>query len=251
VSRVFAPFGFYQEIQLTGIDRLGEAPEDAHLIEPVNKQLGGLGFSGRLRNYWDLSQATNIELSASAITGKVEHPVGFNPPNGPSEAVGAYLDIPINAVPARQTVAGIDFTYRWRPLQQGLYQSFIFQAEVMQQFNQRSRSVPGCFALGLSDTECGSTFDAGRAGHDMGGYAFARLQVSQRGYIGARFDVVQDPVLVGTTKAGSGYLEWFPSEFSKLVAGYERYVPAGFEPAVNRILLQASFALGPHKPHPF
>src|SRR5687767_1200605 len=60
-SRVFAPFGFYQELILTGVDRFGEAPEDGpSLLEPVNKELSGLGYSARLRNYWDLNQASNL-----------------------------------------------------------------------------------------------------------------------------------------------------------------------------------------------
>ena len=83
------------------------------------------------------------------------------------------------------------------------------------------------------------------------GYVFARYQIGQRLFLGGRYDYVQDPTADGRTMtAGSGYLEWFPSEFSKLVAAYERFMPPGAD-AVNRILLQASFALGPHKPHPF
>ena len=84
-----------------------------------------------------------------------------------------------------------------------------------------------------------------------GGYAFARYQLTRRGFVGARFDAFQDDLVAGeTTSAASGYLEYFPSEFSKLMLGYERYDPAAGSPT-NRILLQATFALGPHKPHPF
>jgi len=32
---------------------------------------------------------------------------------------------------------------------------------------------------------------------------------------------------------------------------YERLQPATGAEGLNRVLLQASFALGPHKPHPF
>jgi len=75
--------------------------------------------------------------------------------------------------------------------------------------------------------------------------------VTQRGFLDARYDYLQDPLNDGRTlNAGSVYLEWFPSEFSKLVAGYEATSPAGGS-VVNRLLLQATFALGPHKPHPF
>jgi hypothetical protein len=250
-SRVFAPFGFYQELQVTAVDRFGEAPENLHTIEPLNKNLSGLTFNGRLRNYLDLTQATNIELSASVLTGRVEQPilVSVTTPFGVSTepATGD-----VNAVGARQSLFGVDLTYRWRPLQQGLYRSFIFQTEVMHQVNERNVAVPPCAAV-LVPT-CSTTSFGGPARDFTGAYAFARWQVTTRGFVGARYDWVQDPLDPAgegrNLTAGSGYFEWFPSEFSKLVAAYERYNAPGVE-GTNRILLQASFALGPHKPHPF
>ena len=111
-SRVFSPLGFYQELIGTVVDRFGEAPEQTTSEEPPNKKLSGLGYSARLRNYWDLSEATNLEISFSAVTGKREQPL--------SQAFQG-----INAINARQSVVGTDVTYRWRPLAQGLYKSFI------------------------------------------------------------------------------------------------------------------------------
>jgi hypothetical protein len=233
-SKIFAPFGFYQELILTAVDRFGEKPEDAApSLEPVNKKLTGLGYSARLRNYWDLNEASNVELSFSGVTGKREQPV-----LGPN-------DVSLST-PARQSVVGADFTYRWRPLQQGLYKSFILQAEYMQQLNERDPRL--LLPAGATPNE----FSYGGPDRDFrGGYAFARYQVTRRGYVGARFDSFQDEAGAGrTSTAASGYLEYFPSEFSKLMAGYERYSPAEGS-ATNRILLQATFALGPHKPHPF
>jgi hypothetical protein len=231
-ARIFAPFGFYQELILTAVDRLGEAPDGLTTAEPVNKKLSGLGYSARLRNYWDLNQSSNIEWSFSGITGRREQPV-----------IGGD---PALATAARQSVIGTDFTYRWRPLQQGLYKSFILQGEIMRQLNERNPALQmpdGVSPVGLS---------YGGPDRDFtGGYVFARYQITARGFLGSRFDSFQDDAAGGkATTAVSGYLEWFPSEFSKLVAGYERYVPA-LGSATNRILLQASFALGPHKPHPF
>ncbi|HEV7589088.1 MAG TPA: hypothetical protein VGO40_13320 [Longimicrobium sp.] len=230
-SRVFSPFGFYQELQVTAVDGLGETAGLA-TAEPINKRLGGLGYSARLRNYVDLSQATNFELSFSALTGKLARPVAV--------AEGAA----VNAFATRQTTLAADLTYRWRPLQQGLYHSLILQGEVMHQLN----ADPGS-TVTLPD---GSTavFEGPRRNF-TGAYGFARWQLTQRNFIGARYDWVQDPSADGNAlTAGSGYLEFFPSEFSKLTAAYERFMPAVGD-AVNRILLQATFALGPHKPHPF
>jgi hypothetical protein len=231
-SRIFAPFGFYQELILTAVDRFGEAPDGLVTIEPINKKLGGLGYSARLRNYWDLNQASNVELSLSGITGKREQPVSGGNPS--------------LATAARQSVIGADFTYRWRPLQQGLYRSFILQAEFLRQINERNPSLD----LAGDVSPVGLQYDGPSRDFD-GAYAFARYQLTRRGYVGARFDTFQDEAAAGeSTTAVSGYLEFFPSEFSKLMAGYERYSPA-VGSATNRILLQATFALGPHKPHPF
>jgi hypothetical protein len=231
-SRVFSPLGFYQELQVTAVDGLGEAVEGLATAEPINKRLGGLGYSARLRNYVDLSQASNVELSFSALTGKLARPVAV----AEGDEVSAFA--------TRQTTLGADLTYRWRPLQQGLYRSLIVQGEVMHQLN----ADPGS-TVRLPD---GSTvvFEGPRRDF-TGAYAFARYQLSQRTFLGARYDWVQDPAAPGSDlNAASAYLEFFPSEFSKLTAAYERFMPDVGD-GVNRILLQATFALGPHKPHPF
>jgi hypothetical protein len=237
-SRVFSPFGFYQELILNAVDGIGEA-EDLQALEPPNKLLSGLGFLARLRNYWDLDEATNVELSASAMTGRRLQPL--------SNSV-IVNDTEVNAVVARQSTVGADFTFRWRPLQQGLYKSFILQAEVMHQINERESSLRGRIP---ANPVTGGPFYEGPSRDFTGGYAFARWQLTRRLYVGARGDVVRDPEDVDgrTLSAGSGYLELFPSEFSKLLAAFERRSVAGV--GENRILLQATFALGPHKPHPF
>ncbi|HEY2026625.1 MAG TPA: hypothetical protein VGG78_06420 [Gemmatimonadaceae bacterium] len=242
-SRVFAPFGFYQEVQVTVVDRLNTPTPGLTTSEPVNKSLTGLGASARLRNYVDLTEAQNVELSFSALTGKREQPL--------DASFASVLPNGINAVPARQTTLGADLTYRWRPLQQGLYRSFILQSEVMHQINERNPSIAfdGCAAC-LSVAVPANAF-AGPTRDYTGAYVFARVQTSQRAFIGSRYDWVQDPERDGRTlNAGSVYLEWFPSEFSKLVAAYEAVKPSD-ETLTNRLLFQATFSLGPHKPHPF
>ncbi len=226
LSKLMAPFGFFQELQLTVVDRLGEAPEDLFTVTPQNANIDGLGFTARLRNYWDLSESTNIELSASAATSKLEQPYDFG---------GVPPSAEVNAVLARQTLVGGDLTFRWRPLQQGLYRSFIANVEVLQQFNARS-----------TDPAYG-----GPSRDFAGAYGFARWQLTRRLHVGGRYDWLEDPDLGGgTLTAGSGYLEWFPSEFSKFNLALERTMPRGLE-ATNRVLLQATFAVGPHRPHPF
>jgi hypothetical protein len=241
-SRVFSPFGFYQELQVTAVDRLTEPADSLVTEEPVNKSVGGLGFSARVRNYVDLTEAQNLELSFSAMTGKRAQPLA----DWATQYSGA------NAAIARQTTVGGDLTYRWRPLQQGLYRSFLFQGEVMRQLNDRSPTLPAPSCDPIVFT-CRFPADpyAGPASDYDGAYLFARYQTGQRSFVGTRLDWLEDPDADGRTlKAGSVYLEWFPSEFSKLVAGYEAVRPQDAS-TIHRLILQAAFSLGPHKPHPF
>ncbi|MSR03163.1 MAG: hypothetical protein EXR94_10580 [Gemmatimonadetes bacterium] len=227
LSKVFSPLGFYQELQVTATDRFGEFDESLQTTEPVNTKLANLGFSARLRNYVDLTNHANLEISASAITGK-----------RPGEAVG----VPgVNAVTARQSLIGIDATYRWRPLKQGLYRSFILQAEILRQLNGGGDIPAGLPAARYLGPTANST----------GGYVYSRYQLTRRTFLGARYDWVADPDAAGERlRAASGYWQFFPSEFSKILIGYERVTPPG-ESAYGRIMVQATFAMGPHKPHPF
>jgi len=240
-SRVFSPFGFYQELIVTAVDRLSERPEGLISAEAVNEDILALGYSARLRNYVDISEAANVELSFSALTGKRERPL--------DETYALTLPNGINAANARESVLGADFTYRWRPLQQGLYRSFILQSEVMRQLNETDPRLPGVSGcVACVDASLGY---AGPTRDFTGAYVFARYQTSRRAFLAARYDYLQDPENDGRTlNAGSVYLELFPSEFSKLVAGYEAVSPSGGT-VTNRLLFQATFALGPHKPHPF
>ncbi len=230
LGKVFAPFGFYQELVTTVVDGFGEGHGDEEPAleadEPTNNDLSGLVYSARLRNYWDVSEAANLELSASAMTGLrvqealdlVEAPVGVN---------------------ARQSVVGADVTFRWRPLQQALYRSFLFRVEAMRQLNAEPR-------LAADLTYAGPT-----RGFN-GGYVFARYQLTRRTFVGVRAEALEDPEDGGEIlQAGSGYLQFYPSEFSKLVAGFQRLSANGGVEKTNRFILQATFALGPHKPHPF
>jgi hypothetical protein len=230
VSRIFAPLGFYQELIVSMIDEVVAEEEeegDPIVLEaPINRRLSGLGYHARLRNYWDLSQSSNLEVSGSVLTGKRAQPF--------ADATGDD----VTGVAARQSVISGDVTYRWRPLREGLYKSFILQAEVMRQVNEVPE-VPAGQEFGGPDRSF------------TGAYAFARYQITRRSYLGSRFDWLEDADADGETLiAISGYVQFFPSEFSKLMAAYERVNPENGS-GLNRILLQATFALGPHKPHPF
>lgn len=241
-ARVFAPFGFFQELNVTVVDRFGERDESLQTTEPANKRFSGLTYSARLRNYVDITKATNIELSGTALTGRREQPIAFV--TAPDALAG------VTAVSARQSLFSVDATLRWRPLAQGLYRSFVAQAEIMVQRNETRPALP---IIAGDDPVTYLGPDRNRSG----GFVYARWQLRQRTFVGGRYDQLSGPNIGAPAfKAASGYLEFFPSDFSKLVLGYERILGGGegvgFDaPKVDRILAQAVFALGPHKPHPF
>lgn len=253
VSRIFAPLGFFQELQLTAVDQLfgeGHHPEEGgeeeELVtpEPANRKLSGLGYSARLRNYVDVSQAMNIEASLTAATGKLAGGTASCGTFGPGDAF-FLTDCPdgLNAGNVRRSLYGLDLTLRWRPLEQSLYRSFILQGEWMRQENHSLRE-----SFSRGDTVV--SFDAPAFSSD-GVYLFARYQLGRRLFLGARGDWVQDPDGEDAAfSAVSGYLQFHPSEFSKLVAMFERGMPSEGRD-VNRLILQATFAIGPHRPHPF
>jgi hypothetical protein len=232
LSGILSPLGFYQEVQATVVDRIGEVDEDLIADLENNATASGLGYSFRLRNYVDLSESANLEVSGSFATSRRAQPLVCLCPS----IDGA------NAVNARQSIVGADVTFRWRPLQQGLYRSFILQAEFLRQLNERAPALPN---LPQNISYGGPTRGF------SGAYLFTRDQLGRRTFIGARGDWLEDPDADGAAlRAGSVYLQFFPSEFSKFVLGFERLSP-GVGESVSRLLLQSTFSVGPHRPHPF
>lgn len=223
VSRVFAPFGFTQELIVAWVDRFGDPVDSLKAPEQVNRYVDGMGYSARLRNAWAVSRAVSMELGASAMTGDRPTSTGF------TDAAGR------NAVNARQTLAGTDFTWRWTAPEPARHRSLLVQAEWMWQLNDKGWLVnPGAAGAPVI-----RDYD--------GGYVYARWQLGRRVFAGGRWDSVRDPAApAARLTAGSTVLEWYPSEFSKFLATWERRRTAA-RAGEDRILLQASFAIGSHR----
>lgn len=255
LSKIFSPFGFYQELVLNAMESFPDRSDDEHAhggeehagfeaapAEAPNKSLKGLGFNARVRNYWDLTEASNLEVSFSAGSGRRAEPFGCANILEPEEFQPCPGSQGETAVLARQSLVGADVTFRWRPLRDGLYRSFILQTEVMRQHND-APALP-----------VGVPFNAqylGPTDETTGFYAFGRVQLSRRVFLGSRFDWIgQTGEADRDFSAISGYLQVFPSEFSKIVLGYEHLRPETGD-RLSRLLLQATIAIGPHRPHPF
>ena len=265
-SRIFAPLGFFQSIEiflLNGVEGdshdhgtgHGDVPHDGHdhgEETAGDLRIGGEGRRGleqvgalvHLKNYVDLSTATNLEVGMSWAGGTVERYRRLGP--GDLAAAGPPADV-FRIFPA-QHVFGINTVVRWRPPERGLYRSFIWSTEAI--------------------------FLDGPESRVWGGFTQIQLQVGRRTYVGGRLDSVRSPGFhevevfgegaerhlhwlrsVGGEglHAGSGSVTFFPSEFSRFRIGVEREWGAGFGPGSGRwrAAWQATFSMGPHRPHPF
>lgn len=245
LSRIFAPFGFYQELQVAAFHSLepdahghahGEEEEPAgegELPEPergLEDQVAGLAH---LKSYWDLSDAANIEVGLSGAIGTME----------------VERETVVDGAPAHvlerdaRALWGADLTFRWRPPARAIYRSFYWTTEVLA--DRRSEETA------------------------WGGFSLAQWQVGRRWYVGGRVDAVQafeeeeeheGEEVPGEEElhdlpwrwSGSGYLTFFPSEFSRFKLALERsWGDGALDGGQWRSVLQTTFALGPHRPHAF
>lgn len=127
----------------------------------------------------------------------------------------------------RTNLYGANAIWRWKPPATAKYRSAILQAEA---FWRRD----------LSQEEA-----------RFGAFAFGQWQLTRRTYVGARWDYVESiEADEGEITAGQVLLRYFPTEFSQLRLAWERQAPEHGE-SVDRVLFQTTFALGPHRPHPY
>jgi len=122
----------------------------------------------------------------------------------------------------------VDLTYRWRPIEAGLYRSLSWYNEfavARHSGSNGSRSATGFFSM-------------------------IEYQLSRTLYIGARYDWASLP---DSSAHGSGIslaLTYYPSEFSRyrLQLNRRRYSLLGTS---WDLILEATFSIGIHRPHPF
>jgi hypothetical protein len=180
-------------------------------------QRSDLSYVGHLRAYQDITEDSNIDIGASYARGTQTALANFADPNLKSQ------------------LFGIDATYRWRPLQRSIYNSFVGRTEWI--WNRRDL--------------------AGNLGHDTpsGMYASADYQVARRWFAGGRFDRsahATDSTLHDV--GGSFVVTYWPSEFSQVRGQYRhtRYMLASDSfSSANELLFQFQFSIGAHGAHPF
>ena len=132
-------------------------------------------------------------------------------------------------VDLKTSVFGADFRLTWRPPERAQYRSFTLRSE--------GYAVRKEYA-GTGDTR-------------YGGYVGAEYQLSRRLFAGARLDYVQP--LDGLDDAAWAIvprLKWWQSEWVYLSAEWQRHslpATAGARETSDRFVIQAVWAIGPHK----
>ncbi len=202
----------------------------AEILTPSDEGVKGKDqiYLAHLRNYFDITDSSSLEFGLSFQTRDISD----------------TNDATITQRNFRQTMEGIDITFRWEPPGQKLYKSFIWQTEFF-----ASQREAGSF------DEAGSTVDV-KDMNSLGFYTFGEYQLTQRLSAGTRFDYSQFPTNDKDSEwSVSPYLTFWQSEFSRLRLEYthseRNSVTMPVEEGDNSLTLQATFTLGAHKPHPF
>lgn len=166
-----------------------------------------LFYNAHLKLFRDLTENSNIELGTSWAQGTLPETGG------------------------RNRLAGVDVTYRWKPLQRSIYQSLIVRGE------------------GIANRR--ADFNRGLYGY----YVSTDYQLARRWFVGARLDRADrfDADLGEGRFTDRGYsatLTFWPSEFSQLRGQYRR-TTLDHGPSFDEFLVQLQFAIGAHGAHTF
>ncbi|MEO6486392.1 MAG: hypothetical protein ABIO78_00450 [Thermoanaerobaculia bacterium] len=170
-----------------------------------------LFYNAHLKLFRDISENSNVEVGTSWARGTV---------------AGA----------GSNRYAGVDVTYRWKPLSRSIYNSFTARFE------------------GLANRR--ADFDNTLYGY----YASADYQLARRWLAGVRIDSADRKFLFAeglpetpqrfTDRGLSATLAFRPSEFSQLRGQFRRTSYDGLD-TVNEFFIQLQFSIGAHGAHTF
>ncbi len=202
----------------------------AEILTPSDEGVKGKDqiYLAHLRNYYDITDNSSIELGLSFQTRDISD----------------TDDTTLTKRNFRQTMEGVDLTFRWRPLGQKLYKSFTWQTEFFASQRETGSFDDDGFTQDVKDI------------NSYGFYTFGEYQLTRRLFAGLRFDYSQFPTNdKGSEWSISPYLTFWQSEFTRLRLEYthseKNSTVTPVEEGDNSLTLQATFTLGAHRPHPF
>ena len=171
----------------------------------------------RLKSYWDLSESTYFELG---LTGML----GWNNARAKKDASGNLDD-----EDWRETwVWGADWTLMWEPLKRAKYLNLVIRGEL---YGARKELADGTItAVGL--------------------YQYIQAKVARRWEVGARFDWTMPFSVDNDGKHVFGvqpYVNWWQSPWVRTRLLYAYTNSDLVQDDDHRLLLQVTFAVGPHK----
>lgn len=194
------PLDFYQEL-IVEVGRVGSEP-NASIVQGVNDELL---YTGHLKNFFDLTENETIEIGLSALTG----------PN-----MYGFLT----------TMADIDLTYKWKPVQFNTYKSFTWQSEGL---------------ISQADTS------SGRMVQTYGAYTYFEYQIEKRTFIGARYDYSGLPGITKSDERTTSLLIRFqPTEFQILALEFQ-IVNRNYGTSFYQLTFRAIFGIGTHAAHAY
>ena len=166
-----------------------------------------LAYTGHFITFFDINDNSTLELGGSVISGK-------------NDLLGNR----------RTSIYGVDLTYKWRPLDRGLYKSFTWQSEFF-----------------LVNKDIG----APEKSNPVGFYSYLRWQLGRRWYMSGRYDraesIENDNDLEEKYVAA---LTFFPSNFQTV--RFQSTTTKEFNGTTNTILsFQLNFAIGAHGAHTY
>jgi len=193
------PFDFYQDVTFEITSGLGENNTFA------KSEKNDLLYTGHLKNYWDITDNSTLEAGFSVASG--------------------------NNDSSRTTqLAGIDITYKWKPLRFNTYQSFELQGEAMWSNRETSSS---------------------RNVKSFGAFLYSSYQIAQRWFIRGLFDYSNLPDDDSFIERGfSGIIGWHASEFQKIELQLKHTTSNSYK-SYNQLLLRSVFVIGAHGAHQY
>ncbi|MEQ9398598.1 MAG: hypothetical protein RJQ04_05470 [Longimicrobiales bacterium] len=232
-------------IAFIGEEPLGQTGASAHWLAPFGGSAGtyeatlevtrssneslfgesaGVSVLGNVNAFWQLSRATDLDLSLSWM-------------NGSYEDEEHLLD---------RTLYGAEAAFTWRPPERARYRGIQLRGGVM--------ALDGLVAEEHEEEQ--EEHEEEEEPHAegelperaMGYWSMAEVRLGQSWLIGGRFDWTENPQDPDETAwLFAPTLTWWQSEFVRVRAEYD-LLGRSFENArEGRFVLQVTFAMGPHK----
>ena len=254
-------FGKMNKTHRPEIDQIDYPRPIKNFLGEEGQKEPGISISGLIPNPWDIYSELTVEILTPsdvgvkgkdqiylahlknffAITDSSSIELGFS---FQTRDISDTVDATLTKRNFRQTMEGVDLTFRWDPPGQKLYKSFIWQTEFFASQREAGSFDDDGFTQDVKDI------------NSLGFYTFGEYQLTRRLFAGVRFDYSQFPTNDKDSEwAISPYLTFWQSEFSRLRLEYSHKernsVTMPVEEGDNALTLQATFTIGSHRPHPF